>query len=436
MLYLIFLFVTALLAALAFFEWRRTRLPQGKRLMKKRLRVAQHLALEEWEAAEQLLLVLMEKRPEDANLLLLQVQLLAATQRRERALEVADEALALDPHSLALMKEKGKLLLGMGRTAEALKLLSQAAPLLRDEEDLLQLATAQFLQERPDEALETLEPVLQGSERGPLLALAGDCLLAKGEKKAALCLYERAQRSGLYNASITARKGHCLKSLGRFKEAIRSFTEILQRDPHNLSALISLAGCYEAKGQYGTALLVYKQSPSWEGGSVQLLKAAGICAAYAGRYEEAVELLRSACLKGDRSSKTLVFLGYSYECQQQWEEAEAVYLQVTADHPRHPAGYRGLAWLFGVGRSRTLTIEEGLDMATRSLQLLPDPISWEVMSACAARAGNFEEAHQILEGLAVGEEDKAQLVRRQAAMRTLRRNLPLDEHLVARTLVA
>ena len=175
-----------------------------------------------------------------------------------------------------------------------------------------------------------------------------------------------------------------------------------------------MGACYEAKGQFDIALLVYTNGKASEEGDCRLLKHLGIAAVYAERYTEAIDSLRTALLRGDQSAKTLVFLGYCFERQDKWEEDEA----------------------HGVGRSRTLDQNAGLGMARCSLDLLPDAISWEVLSACEARAGNFEEAHQIQEHLSASEENQAELVRRREAMRTLRRNVPLDEHLVARTLVA
>jgi len=78
----------------------------------------------------------------------------------------------------------------------------------------------------------------------------------------------------------------------------------------------------------------------------------------------------------------------------------------------------------------------GISIAKKALELCSDPTSWELLSACEARAGNFNTAHNIQENLSSHNEDKQTRLRRQHAMRTLRKKMPLNEKLVVKSLVA
>lgn len=132
----------------------------------------------------------------------------------------------------------------------------------------------------------------------------------------------------------------------------------------------------------------------------------------------------------------LSFLGYTLECQKKWQKAEEVYFYLLNHFPQYPNGYRSLAWLYGVGVSNAISAEDGIWYAYKGLELLPDPISWEILSACEARAGNFTKAHQIQEHLLAYDTDKGARQRRQLAMRSLRKQLPLEETHVSKVLVA
>lgn len=60
----------------------------------------------------------------------------------------------------------------------------------------------------------------------------------------------------------------------------------------------------------------------------------------------------------------------------------------------------------------------------------------EILSACAARTGEFDKAYQIQLSLAKQDNDAASRTRRQQALRTLRKRLPLHDLHVIRSLVA
>ncbi len=436
MLYLSLAAVLLLLALLTLVEWRKSRTLSGD--MKRRLtrRASEHLSLGQWSAAEKLLKKMYKREPSDEAIATLYVQLLRQTKRWQEAMTAIDGATRRDRASLLLLRERAKILLAIDRPEEALVTFQKCRPILRDEEDFYDLATAFYRTGKIAEAWEVLLPHVHDSRNGQLLALAGDCRFSRGQFDEALRLYEEAGRAEHNNTQVLARRGHCLRRLHRFTEAERCFTEILRKDSRNVSITLSLGACLEARGQFAKALMVYQRGEAWEMGDVRLFRQAGFCAVHTERFDFAELYLRETISRGGTSEQVLAFLAYSLERQAKWEEAQAIYMRLTKRYPKHVAGYRGLAWLFGVGLTVNLNPAIGLQVAQKSLEILSDLSAWEVLSACQARAGNFTEAHDIQEGLSRQEQSRDAQLRRQRAMRALRKGVPLDENLVARALVA
>ena len=139
---------------------------------------------------------------------------------------------------------------------------------------------------------------------------------------------------------------------------------------------------------------------------------------------------------GQISVQNYALYAYALESQQKWQEAEQIYLKLVRQYPSKPQGYRALAWMFGVGVIRIVSPEEGIGYAHVALKLISDTVSWEILSACEARAGNYARAHEIQASLIMMEKDPAVRLRRQKAMKLLRKNLPLSDHHVQRSMVA
>ncbi len=431
MLYIALSFVVLLLGLLTFIEWRKSRGLSRHGLTKLHRRIHEHLSLGQFEAAEKLL-----KRRGDEMTAVLRIKLMRKTRRFEEALKAIEELDQSNHTSLFVLREKGKILLAQGDCAGALTHFLRCRPVLRDEDDLMELASAYYGEDRILEAWQTIETLLEDSKHGQLLSLGGNCCFARSDYERALSLYRRAYEADHNNAQVLARTGHCLRRLFRFKEAEECFVHLLQRDPKNVAATLSLGACLEAQGLYTKAMAIYQHGHAWESGDPRILRQAGICAVHVRRFDLSELYLKDAIDRGHCSAQILAFLGYTLERQQKWQGAEAIYHRLTKEYPDHIAGPRGLAWLYGVGLSRKLDASMGLAMAKQSVDLLPDPISWETLSACQARAGNFIEAHNIQEYLSAQGEDRNTQRRRKQAMRALRQRRPLDEHLVARALVA
>ncbi|MBS0622697.1 MAG: tetratricopeptide repeat protein [Verrucomicrobia bacterium] len=436
MLYIALSLVVLLLGLLSVFEWHKSRKLSAAALQRLHKRVSEHLSLHEYEAAARLVEKLRRKAPSDPTTQLLYIQQLRKSKRLDEALAVIEEALNADHTSLLVLREKGKILLTQGSNLEALSVLRKCRAVLHSEEDRLYLARAYYRCGEVESAWNAICDLVSGSENGKLLALAGDCCFSRESYEEALRFYSRASSFEQNNTQLLFRTGHCLRRLGHYREAEECFLAILQRDSRNISATLSLGACLEAQGLYTKALLVYQHGQAWELSDPRVLRQAGICAIHTERFEFGELYLKQAMELGGATPQLMGFLGYALERQAKWEEAQSVYLELTRRYPRHPAGYRGIAWLYGVGLSSAISADLARHMAQKSIEISSDKVSWEMLSAVEARSGNFTQAHHIQECLSQQEADEQTAMRHKRAMRELRAGRPLDETFVSHTLVA
>lgn len=423
------------LGLLPLFERMMGRRPSKQRTLALHKKTQQLIALGHWEQALSELQPLLRHTHKNLNTHLLYLQILNNSQQHQTALLHLKAALQEYPNDLHLLKERGRLYLELRQPQDALVALQKAEPILRSEDEWLDLATAYFLTDHVAAAWEILKDRVLESRHGRLLALAGDCQFQWKNYPLAVDFYEQAQHHGWINQRTRTRMGHALHAIGKLTEAERIFREVLGSDSGDVTATLGLGGCFETRKLYRRALLIYQSGQAWDQGHALILRQAGICCVHTGQFEYAETYLQQS-IKTGATPQALAFLGVAYEKQQKWSQAEETYLQLAEEYPEHPAGHRALAWLFGVGLSEQLSAETGLQAAHQALQLMPDSIGWELLSACEARAGNFTRAHSIQEQLSTQAPDRPTRLRRRAAMRSLRKKIPLTEQLVSRVLVA
>lgn len=394
------------------------------------------MALSHWEEAEKQLNLLISNGKKTRDTLLLLVQVLRGTKRFEESLAVINAASREYPEELFFRLEEARILLDMGRPQEALSAFRVCAPILRSESDYYECALAHFQTNLHDQCWLLINEWLPHSQNGKLLALGGDCLFEKNQFQAAIGLYTRAIEKTTSQHQIMSQLGHSYRKLGNLAAAETIFKQILDKDSQNVSATLGLGACLQERGHYLKALLFYQSLASWEKHDFRILQQAGLCALICKKYILAIDYLGRVVRSHPPSAQLLFYYGYSLEGACQWQEAEQVYLQLVHAFPSDPRGYRALGWLYGVGLSRTLSVEQGLNFAYVALKLIPDVVSWEILSACEARRGHFQRAHQIQEYLLTLENEPSFKQRRQHAMRTLRKQVPLDGQQVFRSQVA
>lgn len=419
----------------ALLRWVRGLFPGKQKVQSAQRLVAQHIALHEWDAAMKTLSPYLEHKVGGAETWILYCQILRGTRQPEEMLKATEEARRHHPGHREVALHRGKALLDLGMSEAALECLSAVEDVMRNEEDHLDLGTALFLQGKIQQAWEQVAPFVTHSRQGRLYALAADCHYHFKQYRAALIYYFMAEHCGWKTHVMQIRMAVSLQASGQNEEAEQIFQALVSLDSSDVEATLGLGAVLQAKGHYHEALSVYQKGKAWDRCDKRILRQAGLSALHTQQYPFAQLYLETALRQGDRAPETLARLAYALECQKKWHEAEKIYLQLIEDHEDQVAGYRGIAYLFGVGLS-TLDPEKALAHAHRAVKILPDAISWELLSACEARIGNFSKAHQIQEQLSSQSHDEVTKKRRHKAMRTLRKNMPLDGNLVGNTLVA
>lgn len=354
----------------------------------------------------------------------------------EKVLTLISSCACSEPQDPTIELLKAKTLLAQKNYSEALKVFDKCKASLHSADDFLSYAQALFHNQKYTLTLDLIETIPPQHVHDAIYALKGNCHFRLGKFSLALASFERAQKLSSSSKKHLLQIAHSLRHLGRYAQAIPLFEEILINDKTDTSCILGLGACYEALKKYRKALELYQQSCLWKKRHSTVLRQAGICCLHLKRYRFAEVYLRASLNQTKQTLQTLLFLAHCLEKQQKWSEAEKVFFELVKTFPKHVAGYRGLAWLFGVGLSQNVDAQSGISLAKKSLEMLNDPVAWEIVSACEARAGNFSEAHHIQECLSSQSEDKDTRHRRLQAMKSLRKKIPLNETQVTHNLVA
>ncbi len=365
-----------------------------------------------------------------SRLLLISVRAMRQMGKEREAYARLQTGLEAYPNDLLLIKELGKLHLALGQFAEAKEAFLRSLSVLQGEEEFMELASACFQSGAFPQAWKYLTPFLKTSGNGRLFSLAGDCMFLAKNFSCAIPLYRKSIKLGWVNHKLLNRLGHSFRLEHQYKEAEEVFRRLLYEDREDVVAALGLGLCFEMQGFHAKALLLYQQEEVWLKGDERIVKRAGICAYKIRKFQAA------SCYLGqwlDRQGADLLIMGYLSSAllhQKKFSEAKIIYQKMIDSFPQSYIGYRGLAWLYGVG-AEPLNHELGVTSALKALKMKPDRINWEILSACYARSGQYAQAHKIQEALAQKDETKEMRSRRLKAMRMLRKQTPLHQELVA-----
>jgi tetratricopeptide (TPR) repeat protein len=379
---------------------------------------------------------LLSYKSNNNKLLYQYLEALIKDDQLSKCLDIIESREKLYPNNLKLQRLKSQALFQQKNYPDSLDTLLKCKAVLRNNDDKTQLAELYYHTQNYDKSIELLKETLAKDALAKNLALLGDCYFRKENFSEALVFYRKATQKGLIKKQILNQMGHSLRHMKEYDKAIDLFNEILSKDSHCTSSTLGLGACLEALGEYHHALNLYRKSSLWKSKDPIALRQAGVCCLHLKRYRFAEIYLQKSINKGQESLQSYLFLTSSLERQKKWQEAESIYFKLINLFPEHVSGYRGLAWLFGVGLGSNIDSTTGISMAKKSLNLLNNAVSWEILSACEARAGNFLEAHHIQECLSSQNEDRDTRKRRQLAMRSLRKKIPLNGSLVSHNLVA
>ncbi len=397
---------------------------------------SQHILLGNWKQAHELLAPLLASGRGGKEATYYSIQVLRGTRCFNEALKMATEAAREFPEELLFRMEEGLTLLEIDRPKEALEAFKVCAPIMRGESDILALASALNQAGHPSQAFDLLEPWIKNTQNGELIALVGETYFERKLFQEAVRYYEHAFELNHKTHQVSIQWGHAFRRLGNLSEAEKIFRTLLEKNRADLKATLGLGLCLQERGHFQKALLIYQSCGAWEQKDPALLQQAGLCALRTQKWAYAEHYLYEVIQNPEPEAPLLASYAFALENQHKWQEAEQVYLQLLRLFPSYPHGYRALAWMFGVGLSKTLSPEQGVNFAHIGLKLKNDPTSLEVLSACEARVGNFEKAYYIQMSLVKQDESREARARRQQALRNLRKQHPLEGQHVTRSLVA
>lgn len=416
-------------------DWSYSARKSSKSIQKNLKRISQFITLKKWDVALKELAPLMENGKGGKETALLEIQILHGTGQLAEALAKIHNAGSHYPEELLFRLEEGLILLQLKKPQEALTAFHACKAILRNESDLLAYASALLGSNYAQECLDVLSPYLENAENGQLVALAADAFYELKNFSNAIQFYNQALALRYTSHRTFNQLGHAYRRLGNLAAAEKIFRSLLDKDPSDLEAILGIGSCLQERRQYTKAFLIYQTGLSWSRDS-RLLNKAAYTALRTQKYRKAEDYFFEIMETQELDSETMAYYGLCLELQKKWQEAEQNYLKLIEFFPACHHGYRALAWLFGVGLSQTISLIQGLNFAHRALKLQNDPISWEILSACAARSGAFDKAYQIQVSLAKHDKDPDARSRRQQALRLLRKGMPLHDQHVVRSLVA
>ena len=420
---------------IAFRHWVKSARLSALTIQQTLNKIAQHISLEEWDLATSKLIPLLENKRGGKRAALFDVQILRQQKAYKEAYQKIQKALRNFPQELIFKLEEGKILLKLGKPRQALAAMERCSAIIRSETDVYTYASALLQSGYPKQAVDMLEPWLTQTHVGKLFSLAAWAHFELKDFAQTIGYYTRAMELGFTSHKLLIQLGHAYRRYGNLQEAEELFKGLLEKDSMDIAALLGLGNCLQERRQYHKALLLYQSGKLWEQKDKRLLLQAGICALNTHKYNYAEKYFLEL-LTIETTPKVLAYLGYAHEKQCKWREAEGSYRRVIEENPSDPNGYRALAWMFGVGTSATISQDQAINYAHIALNIAPDPLTWEILSACEARIGNFKRAYEIQQALAKGDLDRESRQRRQSALRKLRSEAPLNSEHVVHTLVA
>ena len=287
--------------------------------------------------AEQTLQAVLKTRPNDAAALGVLGVVLDQEKKYHEADGVYRRALAVSPHSAALLNNYGNHLVATGKSAEARKVFVQVLALNPGQPNaLVQLARIALERKSGNEALErkSSSEALSYLERLPESAQdATDVSILKMQAEYALhrntdadAILERVSRTTEGDAKLNFSLGVALSSVGQYEKAEKFFDHALAAEPENFEALYYLGLAASHAGHKERARDVLQQALAQQPENVDVLYDLAAVDVELNQQEKALELLAKAeKLAPERAdiqrllAHTSADLGYFGDSIQAWD---------------------------------------------------------------------------------------------------------------------
>lgn len=175
------------------------------------------------------------------------------------AIELFDQALAIKPNDFAILRSKGVVMSELGEMGAAFELFDRALAIKPDDFNALR-------------------------DKGVALSKLG-------EMKTAIELFDRALTVKPDDVSALCQKGVTLCDLGERNAAIELFDRALAVDPNNYNALCNKGICLGELGEIKVALEVFDRAPVINPDGYDAFRQKGVCLNKLGDIKGSIELI-------------------------------------------------------------------------------------------------------------------------------------------------
>lgn len=257
------------------------------------LNLAQHGDRQE---AMNLVLRLLEQRPDFAPAIKLKGMLLEEAGRTSEAAAAYEEALKLAPNDGDLLLKTGIYKLSAGQTEEAIKLLQRCVRILPGDGDAqYYLAHAYHLNGQDDLALRAIQQSLKAEpDNISVWQKYGELLCGTGDCEAGLRWLLKAQRSNAKLPRIDYDIAATDYKLMDLSGAARYAARAVQSQPNDVTSLRLLASANVKLGQWPEAKSAFERLLTFNSDDVDSLLGLGQCDVELKDYPAAVDKLQSA----------------------------------------------------------------------------------------------------------------------------------------------
>lgn len=392
--------------------------------------VRRHIELKEWKEAEQKILPIFKKRGYRRQCLLDYVRITRALHHfaeSEKWLSRASKLKMFEHKFFIEMAYKTYRHGVYHKTVQAFSLVPQD---LLEELDAACYAAALGRIGEISAACTVIEPWISAVSHQETYLTVGYIYFIARRYQDSIEFYGRALALGPCSNEVLYQFAHSHRICGHYAEAQELFQRLLEEPRYKEEAYFNIGLCLQELGYASKALSIYQGSKFWSRGDARLMKHAAKAAMNQKNYQLAEQCWDVAfrCSTYSEDISCLLDYGLSLCILGKYSSAEKIYLKIVQKSPECVTACKALAWLVGIGYASIVSPSSGIEYAKRAVQITQSIETLELLSACQARIGNFDEAYEMQSFLSAYDHSLQQKTRRSQIMRNLRKKLPLDYH--------
>lgn len=346
-------------------------------------------------------------KPDHADALHLLGVLASQVGRHDIAVDLIDQAIALDRSSPRYHSNRGLALAGLRRFEEAIGSYDRALSLRPDDAEVLYASgNALLALGRPRDALQAYErAVLARPNYAEALCNLGATLAALGRNDEALSSYDRALAVVPDFSEALSNRGNALKALGRLDEALLSYDRALTARPDDAQALFNRGVTLHELKRFEEALSSYDRALEVAPDHAEALSNRGEVLRQLGRLQDALSSYDRALATRPDYAEALSNRGNVLKALRRFDDALASYDAALRINPDYPAALSNRA----VTLQALDRLDEALSSCDRALALHADSIEALTNRASVLQElGRFDEALAIYDHLAAIAPDHAE----------------------------